>query len=144
MWVAFANAKATHIFFSKNISVYAIFYDQSSNDTLTNDIVSFQQLALGFFSCFSGFCLTLLSHHWEREGWLFCFAFHGFVMYAVLLYDKSSMNYPCSRHFIYLFFFYYFSDKIRLRISSKSSTCKSSAKQIINSHEVLSLNFSVK
>ena len=29
MWVAFA--KATHIFFSKNISIYAIFNDQSFN-----------------------------------------------------------------------------------------------------------------
>ena len=44
MWVAFANAKATHIFFSKNISIYAIFDDQSFNNTLTNDIVSFEQL----------------------------------------------------------------------------------------------------
>ena len=32
------------LFFSKNISVYAIFNDQSFNDTLTNDIVSFEQL----------------------------------------------------------------------------------------------------
>ena len=32
-----------HIF-SKNISIYAIFNDQSFNDTLTNDIVSFEQL----------------------------------------------------------------------------------------------------
>ena len=47
MWVAFANAKATHIFFSKNISVYAIFNDQSFNDTLTKDIVSFEQLGPG-------------------------------------------------------------------------------------------------
>ena len=31
-------------FFSKNISVYAIFNDQSINDTLTNDIVSYEQL----------------------------------------------------------------------------------------------------
>ena len=30
--------------FSKNIRVYAIFNDQSLNDTLTNDIVSFEQL----------------------------------------------------------------------------------------------------
>ena len=44
MWVAFADAKATHIFFSKNISIYAIFHGQSFNDTLTNDIVSFEQL----------------------------------------------------------------------------------------------------
>ena len=45
MWVAFAStsAKATHIFFSKNVSVYAIFDDQTFNDTLTNDIVSFEQ-----------------------------------------------------------------------------------------------------
>ena len=46
MWVAFANAKATHIFFSKNISLYDIFNDQSLNDTLTNDIVSFEQTGL--------------------------------------------------------------------------------------------------
>ena len=39
MWVA----KATHIFFSKNISIHAIFNDQSFNDTLTNDIDSFEQ-----------------------------------------------------------------------------------------------------
>ena len=32
-----------HTFFSKNISEYAIFNDQSFNDTLTNDIVSFEQ-----------------------------------------------------------------------------------------------------
>ena len=43
MWVAFANAKATRIFFSKNISVDAIYYDQSFNHTLTNNIVSFEQ-----------------------------------------------------------------------------------------------------
>ena len=33
-----------NIFFSKNINVYAIFNDQSFNETLTNDIVSFEQL----------------------------------------------------------------------------------------------------
>ena len=31
-------------FFSKNISVYAIFNDKNFNDMLTNDIVSFKQL----------------------------------------------------------------------------------------------------
>ena len=31
-------------FFSKNISVYTIFNDQSFNDMLTNDIFSFEQL----------------------------------------------------------------------------------------------------
>ena len=47
MWVAFANAKATHIFSAKNISIYAIFNDQSFNDMLTNDIISFEQLGSG-------------------------------------------------------------------------------------------------
>ena len=45
MCVAFANkCKSYSYFFSKNISVYAIFNDQSFNDTLTNNIVSFEQL----------------------------------------------------------------------------------------------------
>ena len=44
MRVAFANA---HFFFSKNISLYGIFNDQSFNDMLTNDIVSFEQLGPG-------------------------------------------------------------------------------------------------
>ena len=37
------SAKATHIF-QQNVSVYAIFNDQSFTDTLTNDIVSVEQL----------------------------------------------------------------------------------------------------
>ena len=36
--------KLLTFFSAKNISVYAIFNDQSFNDTLTNDIVSFEQL----------------------------------------------------------------------------------------------------
>ena len=47
MWFA---AKATNIFFSKNISVYTIFNDQSFNDALTNDIVSFEQLGPGWMA----------------------------------------------------------------------------------------------
>ena len=37
-------------FFSTNISVYAIFNDQSFKDTLTNDIVNFEQLGPGVCS----------------------------------------------------------------------------------------------
>ena len=51
MWVAFANAKVTHIFFSKNISVCAIFNDQNFNNTLTNDIVGFKQLGPDELQC---------------------------------------------------------------------------------------------
>ena len=41
---SFCKCKSYSHFFSKNISVYAIFNDQSFNDTLTNGIVSFEQL----------------------------------------------------------------------------------------------------
>ena len=37
-------------FFSKNISIYPVFNDQRFNDTLTNDIVSFEQLGPVIFS----------------------------------------------------------------------------------------------
>ena len=69
MWVAFALfVKATHIFFSKNTSIYAIFNDQSFNDTLTNDIVSFEQLGpdcdneqtTNFFDCMISAYLSIL------------------------------------------------------------------------------------
>ena len=48
MWVAFA--KATHIFCSKNISIYVIYNDQSFNNMLINNIVSFEQLGPGYSS----------------------------------------------------------------------------------------------
>ena len=63
MWVAFANAKATHIFFSKNISIYAIFNDQSFNNMLTNDIVSFEQLGPDCMSLMViAFCHSFLQY----------------------------------------------------------------------------------
>ena len=40
--------KKSHVF-SKNISIYAIFNNQSFNDTLNNDIVSFEQLGPGLW-----------------------------------------------------------------------------------------------
>ena len=39
-----ANANATHIFSANTISIYAIFNDQSFNDTLIKGIVSFEHL----------------------------------------------------------------------------------------------------
>ena len=44
MWVAFANAKATHILSAKILVLMPIFHDQSFNVTLTNDSVSFEHL----------------------------------------------------------------------------------------------------
>ena len=43
----FGKCKSYSHFFSKNISVHAIFNDQSFNDTLTNNIASFEQLGPG-------------------------------------------------------------------------------------------------
>ena len=42
--LVFLLRKCDSHFFSKNISVYAILNDQCFNRTLTNDIVSFEQL----------------------------------------------------------------------------------------------------
>ena len=47
---SFCKCKSYSHFFSKNISIYAIFNDQSFNDTLTNNIVSFEQLGPGYYS----------------------------------------------------------------------------------------------
>ena len=44
---SFCKCKSCSHFFSKNISVYAIFDDQRFNDTLTDDILSFEQLGPG-------------------------------------------------------------------------------------------------
>ena len=45
----FLLKKSYSHFFSKNISIYAIF-DQSFNDTLTKDIVRFKQLGPGLWN----------------------------------------------------------------------------------------------
>ena len=45
---SFCKCKSYSHFFSKNISIYVIFNDQSFNDTLTNNIISFEQLGPGY------------------------------------------------------------------------------------------------
>ena len=45
MWVAFAYITFFQQKILEYVSVYAIFNDQSFNDTLTNDVVSFEQLS---------------------------------------------------------------------------------------------------
>ena len=44
---SFCKCKSYPHFLSKNISIYAIFNNQSFNDTLTNDTISFEQLGPG-------------------------------------------------------------------------------------------------
>ena len=56
MWVAFANAKATHIFPAKILAYMPyVFNDQSFNDMLTDNIVSFE--GLGLVLCTQGWLL---------------------------------------------------------------------------------------
>ena len=57
----FLLKKCDSRFFCKNISNYAIFCDQSFNDALTNDIVSFEQLGpVCFAICWF---ITCTVHH---------------------------------------------------------------------------------
>ena len=49
---SFCKCKSYSHFFSKNISIYAIFNDQSFYNLLTNDIVSFEQMGPGVFCLF--------------------------------------------------------------------------------------------
>ena len=49
-------------FFCKNISVYAIFNDQSFNDMLTNDIVSFEQTGPALQLCFDCYIYRVLNY----------------------------------------------------------------------------------
>ena len=44
MWVAFALQNATHIFFSKKFQHICVSLDVNFNKSLTNDVVSFEQL----------------------------------------------------------------------------------------------------
>ena len=58
-------------FFSKKISIYAIINDQSFNDTLANDIVSFEQLGPGCTSAQSHLYLLKTS---LRPTYQICFS----------------------------------------------------------------------
>ena len=53
--------KLFSFFFHKNIIVYAVFNDQSFNDTLTNDIVRFEQLGPDLY----------INRHKYAFSWLF-------------------------------------------------------------------------
>ena len=53
------------IFVSKNISIYAIFNVQNFSDTLTNDIVSFEQLGPETRVYLSISELTITNYNWQ-------------------------------------------------------------------------------
>ena len=49
MWVAFALQRATHIFFSKTFQRICVSPDVNFNESLTDDVVSFEQLGPDIF-----------------------------------------------------------------------------------------------
>ena len=49
---SFCKCKSYSHFFQQKISIYAIFNDQSFNDKLTNNIISFEQLGPVFYFLF--------------------------------------------------------------------------------------------
>ena len=55
---SFCTAKATHIFFSKTIQHICILLDVNFNESLTNDVVSFEQLGPGLFYLWSNIMCT--------------------------------------------------------------------------------------
>ena len=55
---SFCTAKATHIFFSEKFQCICISLDLNFNESLTNDIVSFEQLGPGISSPFKGDAYT--------------------------------------------------------------------------------------
>ena len=55
MWVA---AKATHIFFSKKFQHIWVSLDVNLNESLTNDIVSFEQLGPGYYWSYANFGIS--------------------------------------------------------------------------------------
>ena len=75
---SFCKCKSYSHFFTKNISLYAIFNDQSFNDTLINNIVSFEQLGpdLDLTICgslwvsWNGKCIC--TYLWPSADWTCC------------------------------------------------------------------------
>ena len=62
---SFCKCKSYSHFFSKNISIYAIFNEQSFNNTLTNDTISFEQLGPG------GWVVSTPDFEEEFSSWLY-------------------------------------------------------------------------
>ena len=88
---SFCKCKSYSHFFSKNISVYAIF-DQNVNDMLTNDIVSFEQLGPEFFlSENSLFWVVEFSVYLNRHVFVMFYKVLSFIAPGkVLLYQPKS------------------------------------------------------
>ena len=95
----FCKCKSYSHFFSKNFSTYTIFNDQSYNDTLTNDIVSFEELGpdillMMFWNICYSWLLNDANYIWSNNipeenlqisfSFIFCL-FFGFNVLKILI-----------------------------------------------------------
>ena len=99
-------------FFSKNISVYAIFNDQNFDNTLTNEIVSFEQLGPGVYYVFPAFssqfvfvylfdvCLFIVDFVVAFSFFFFFFFFFFFLFFFYVV----NQDYHCFLFFLVIAF----------------------------------------
>ena len=60
---SFCNAKATHIFSAKKFQLIYVSLDVNFNESLTNDVVSFEQLSPFMMDCYILYCkLSRVTH----------------------------------------------------------------------------------
>ena len=84
-----SNAKATHIFFSKTFQHICVSLDLNFNESLTNDIVSFEQLGPEIYRGLLAFCClettqVLLYFHFPEPVWWFAGLHYYMTMYCRL------------------------------------------------------------
>ena len=101
------ECKSYSYFFSKNISICSIFNDQSFNDALTNDIVSFEQLGPDLLIRLTRRCLCvtrLLGSHYENRPIQIYIKFHLKKKNENFQIKKKSdiFLYVCSIHRLWL------------------------------------------
>ena len=130
---SFCIAKATHIFFSKKFQHICVSFDVNFNESLTNDIVSFEQLGPGFQNVYGK---DLVPSSWMHR---LILNFYHLIYTNVILYLmwltyryfqklKLTVKVPSkivTRSLIF-FYYYYFQRKKKVEVS-----CESSARQLI-------------
>ena len=86
---SFCKCKSYSHFSSKNISLYAIFNDQSFKDTLTNNIVSFEQLSPGRYVLVS-VPTAFLSLTQCVDGWVKKFSRRHFEIVFIFFFSQEN------------------------------------------------------
>ena len=89
-------------FFSKNSSLYAIFNDQSFNDTLSNDIVRFERLGTDVWWCRWRDAFQLLNYkqvNWRINVTVYTFSVPHYENTHIQIYRKFHLQKLTARRF---------------------------------------------